>query len=185
MFARGRFRRHSRCYPSLHAAVAEMFQAWSVVPVTLSDADATHLVGVCSACRRAADDPLKVLQLGGVSALMSVDGRPLYYRSKFAHCTVDCIVRATIDCAKLLTMPCLVFLAGPKVYGVSKRFLEELVDLFRADSVVAAKSTAPGRARRGGDEHLPRGNTSARTGAGKGRRKKGGRKGESEVIDTP
>lgn len=70
------------CHPCLHAPVAEMFQAWSVVPVSLSDADATHLVGVCAACKRAADDPLKVLQLGGVSALMSVDGRPLYSRSK-------------------------------------------------------------------------------------------------------
>lgn len=94
-------------------------------------------------------------------------------------------MRATIDSAKLLTMTYLVFLTDPKVYGVSKRFLEELVDLFRVDSVVAAKSTASGRARRGGDERLPRGNISARTGAGKGRRKKGGRKGESEVIDKP
>lgn len=82
-------------------------------------------------------------------------------------------------------MTCLLFLTHPQVYGVSKRFLEELVDLFRADSAVAAKSTAPVSARRGGGENLPRGNNSARTGAGKGRRKKGGRKGESEVFATP
>lgn len=119
--------------------------------------------------------------------MMSVDGHSPYLirNLHFVYCTVDDIVRATIGSVKLVTMPCLVFLTDPKVYGVSKRFLEELVDLFRADSVVTAKSTDSGRARRGGDEHLPRGNIPSRTGAGKGRRKKGGRKSESEVIYTP
>lgn len=35
-----------------------------MVPTILSDADASHLVGMCAACRRDEGDPLRVLQLG-------------------------------------------------------------------------------------------------------------------------
>eukprot|EP00752_Nemacystus_decipiens_P004452 g4065.t1 len=51
-------------------AEASWFEAWTVVPTVLSDADAARLVGMCAACKRAEGDPLRVLQLGafGVSA---------------------------------------------------------------------------------------------------------------------
>ncbi|CAM9110328.1 unnamed protein product [Ascophyllum nodosum] len=42
------------------------FEAWMVIPLGISQADAAHLVGMCSACQRAEDDPLRVLQMDGV-----------------------------------------------------------------------------------------------------------------------
>lgn len=37
-----------------------------MVPTVLSDADAAHLVGLCTACKRTAEDPLRAIQLAEV-----------------------------------------------------------------------------------------------------------------------
>lgn len=53
------------------APVSFLLQAFTVLPTSISDADATHLVGMCTACRRAESDPLRMLQLEGVSDSIS------------------------------------------------------------------------------------------------------------------
>lgn len=47
-------------------AQGSWFEAWSVVPTVLSDADAARLVGLCTACKRTAEDPLRAIQLAKV-----------------------------------------------------------------------------------------------------------------------
>lgn len=70
-FARSTFRK-SAASAALIRSFRSMFvlQAWAVVPAILSEADAAHLVGICAACKRQEEDPLRILQLGGVSVFL-------------------------------------------------------------------------------------------------------------------
>ena len=78
-------------------------------------------------------------------------------------------------------IPLISYCLTRKVYGVSTRFIEDMVKRFGEDTASTANSAALENGGHGSEMDLPRSNSSSRKASGKSRSRNAWRKAENEV----